>query len=318
MPVVKAHVTLAKGITAYSGYGTPDVHRVSSHYCMVEGTINANSRRRWGALATLPAICRPHKELIFQVSNSKVDSRLDVLVSGEMKWVAGGHHDGLLSFSGIAFTPGSTGHLTLQLATGFSPYSSLTHGWPAYVLKGFVCSLEGAVTSTNYHSHAMSTLPAECRPTKRLMFCVWGGTGAARVDVWKNGHIFWVGGHSKTFVSLSGVSFGVNAKLQHSLPLVKLKAFGFDYGTPTYMVLSGRCVVEGLASYTGTLSSGTVLGNLPAACRPQKSLVFSTSHHDTPLRLDVKTNGQVSWAGGTMVHKWVSFTGIAFSTKVTR
>ena len=46
--------------------------------------------------------CRPTKRLIFNLNNNAKTSRVDVLPSGEIKWVSGGKDHRWISLSGIS------------------------------------------------------------------------------------------------------------------------------------------------------------------------------------------------------------------------
>jgi len=53
---------------------------------------------------------------------------------------------------------------------------------------------------------------------------------------------------------------------------------------------------------------------LPSNCRPKKRLIFNLNNHAKTCRVDVQTNGHVTWHGGGKDHGWVSLGGIMFAT----
>eukprot|EP00931_Biecheleriopsis_adriatica_P096057 TRINITY_DN6969_c0_g1_i4.p1 TRINITY_DN6969_c0_g1~~TRINITY_DN6969_c0_g1_i4.p1 ORF type:complete len:1741 (-),score=336.34 TRINITY_DN6969_c0_g1_i4:106-5328(-) len=93
------------------------------------------------------------------------------------------------------------------------------------------------------------------------------------------------------------------------LPLVNgWQAYGGDYRTPTYVLLGGICLVEGV------IKSGAWghLATLPSECRPNRHLVFSIGNHDKPARVDVLPNGEIHWIAGGSDYGWISLSGIVF------
>jgi len=85
---------------------------------------------------------------------------------------------------------------------------------------------------------------------------------------------------------------------------------GMGYGSAHVKVQGFLCMVSGVIH-------GPAFGKLltlPPDCRPSKSLAFGVNHHYGMMRVNVHPNGDVMWGAGSMKHKWVSLSGITFST----
>ena len=51
---------------------------------------------------------------------------------------------------------------------------------------------------------------------------------------------------------------------------------------------------------------------LPAGYRPAKRLIFDANNNANQARVDVQTNGQITWHAGGNSHSWISLTGLNF------
>ena len=90
------------GWVSYGGSYGDVTATVSGGSCMVSGLIKGSS---WNHVATLPENCRPNRRLVFNLNNNEYTSRVDVDTDGRVEWVAGGKSHGVLSLTGITFTP---------------------------------------------------------------------------------------------------------------------------------------------------------------------------------------------------------------------
>ncbi|CAN5366996.1 hypothetical protein BH10PAT4_BH10PAT4_3130 [soil metagenome] len=85
---------------------------------------------------------------------------------------------------------------------------------------------------------------------------------------------------------------------------------GSNWTTAGYTQTSdGMIVLKGLIR-SGTATSGTVIGTLPAGYRPAERLLFQTGSNGAAGRLDVDTNGDISIQIGS--NAWFSLDGINF------
>ena len=74
-------------------------------------------------------------------------------------------------------------------------------------------------------------------------------------------------------------------------------AYGGEYGSPTYALNNGVCTVAGLIK-PGNWKPWGHVATLPSDCRPATRLVFTLNAHATAMRVDVDTDGKVTWMEG--------------------
>merc|ERR1712086_869932 len=86
--------------------------------------------------------------------------------------------------------------------------------------------------------------------------------------------------------------------------------YGLGYGSANVKVQGFLCMVSGVIHG----ANFGLLATLPAQCRPKKSLAFMLNHHYDIMRVNVHPDGTVMWAAGSTKHRWVSLSGITFST----
>ena len=80
--------------------------------------------------------------------------------------------------------------------------------------------------------------------------------------------------------------------------------YGHSYSGAQAFVNGGSCVVSGLIKGT---SWGHV-ATLPSNCRPAGRLIFNLNNHAKTARVDVTTDGKVTWVTGGKDHSWLSLT----------
>lgn len=84
---------------------------------------------------------------------------------------------------------------------------------------------------------------------------------------------------------------------------------GIGYSNAHVKMQGFMCIVNGVIEG----SSFGLLGTLPPACRPKKSLAFPLNNHYGTSRVNVHPSGEIMWAGGSHEYKWISLSGITFS-----
>jgi len=94
-------------------------------------------------------------------------------------------------------------------------FLSSINGWIAYggswggaesFVSGGLCTVSGLIKGS--HWGHVATLPASCRPSKRLIFNLNNNQYTSRVDVTTDGKVHWVaGGRSHGWLSLTGITF---------------------------------------------------------------------------------------------------------------
>ena len=215
----------------------------------------------------------------------------------------------------------------LKLSGNWLPYGG-SYGTPSYTLTGDICVVDGLIKHSGW-SNTLAVLPAACRPSKRLIFNLNNHAKVCRVDVDTNGVVSWIsGGKDHAWISFRAKlihealdpkffcntkKFFVTSKAKAKATSVALtnswRSYGGSYGTATWRVSTDEsganaCFVEGL------IRSGKygLMATLPAACRPNKRLIFEVNNHAKQCRVDVLSNGQVYWVSGGKDHSWVSLT----------
>jgi len=99
------------------------------------------------------------------------------------------------------------------------------------------------------------------------------------------------------------------------LPLAKgWRNYGGPFATATYVKQGNIVTINGL------IKGGRWghLATLPAGARPRKRLIFNLNNHQFSSRVDILPDGRVFWIAGGRAHRWISLSGIVFSTAVGR
>ncbi|CAL6288116.1 unnamed protein product [Bathycoccus prasinos] len=305
----KTQVSFLSGAKNYGGVWEDAYYSKINSECVLGGLIKKGSS--W-EVAQLPSTCRPEKALIFNVNNHQCTMRLNIYTDGKITASTGGCH-AWVSLSGVSFIPkdskSSSRALASSLKSSWVPYGGGTY-WeaPSYTLVDGECLLQGLIQKGSW-GH-IATLPAECRPYKRLIFNLNNHQYTSRVDVLPDGRVYWVaGGRSHGWLSLTGISFVAVPRYAVTLS-DQWQPYGYDYGTPTWKVQDQVCEVSGLiyGSKWGHLAT------LPSECRPRERIIFNVNNHQYTTRVDVLPDGGVYWVAGGKSHSWLSLTGIKFVT----
>jgi len=167
--------------------------------------------------------------------------------------------------------------------------------------------VSGLIRGTRWGTVARITT-ASSRPPARLIFNLNNHAKNSRVDVQNNGYIRWVaGGRDHSWLSLSGIGFSRSP----AITLPKLRGWS-DYGGQW---ARGEIRKDGdLITVSGLLRGGRYnnIARLPVGYRPRKRFIFSVNNHAKAARVDVNTNGIISWHAGGKDHGWLSLSGITF------
>ena len=123
----------------------------------------------------------------------------------------------------------------LPLASRWKAYGGI-YGTPTFTVAQGICSVEGLIKHRSWGG--LASLPANCRPNKRLIFNLNNHAKTSHVDVLAGGQILWVtGGRDHSWRSLSGIIFSASAG-RSALPLVGAwKGYGGSYSSPTFTVV---------------------------------------------------------------------------------
>lgn len=278
-------------------------------FCMVNARPQGGSFTSLTIIANLPEGCRPTKRLTFNLNHHDYTHSVDVTPDGSVVWMAGTGKYTWVSLTGITFAPGDLGRITLPLLNGWSAYG-LEYGIPEVTKRNGICSVEGRLTGSSWSN--LAQLPEDCTPSKRLIFNMNNLEQTSRVDVRDDGVIKWVaGGNSYNWISLAGMIIVPDESNAVPLELQNNWAhYGSSYGTATYVLVDGICVIQGMVKNG---AKGTVVAVLPAECRPRERLTFNMNLKQSVARVDVLTSGSIRFqASGSWTTTWLSLSGIHF------
>lgn len=194
-----------------------------------------------------------------------------------------------------------------------------------YSIRNYLCFVTGLAKAGTWDLYGVAQLPSKCRPNKNLVFSVNNHGDVSRVDVTKAGMIEWKGGgRSHGWLSLSGIVFSANGL--YSAPLTMQAGWQTyeapnmpkEFGTPSFTLSNGICVLEGTITST---SASMSMARLPEECRPKKNLMFSVYQNKGGAINDlnawalvkVQADGKVELQGA--VGHWLSLSGISFATR---
>ncbi|MBT9555897.1 MAG: hypothetical protein IV100_07710 [Myxococcales bacterium] len=183
--------------------------------CALRGTAELISPKEGAVivLGLLPETCRPPGRLSFAANKSGGTTRVDVLPDGRV-YRYGDVGPGWISLDGIAFSRTLIGGLPLSLDGGWTEATdadgtdALEHTRPSYHRNGGLCVLSGlARRGPNAKTSTLTTLPKECRPSRRLVFRdAHSPTTLLAVDA-ESGVVERVFGDGGEWSSLDGVVF---------------------------------------------------------------------------------------------------------------
>ena len=258
---------------------------------------------RHGQLARLPSECIPPHRLIFEGNNHQFGYRVDIDSNGLIQWVSGGRSHSWLSLAGINF---NTKGNSLALENNWVSYEGGYRGARLHNHNG-VCVASGLIKSGAWNN--IGDVAEECRIPGRLIFNLNNHLKTSRVDLQSNGQLSWhAGGRDHSWISLTGLSWVLDGK---EIPLTNgWRNYNGGYLGALYKKVGDVCYLSGLIRDGGWGKIAT----MPEECRPNGRLVFSANNHQSASRVDVETDGSVTWISGGKSHSWLSLTGITYST----
>ncbi len=269
---------------------------------------------KWGHVGTLPTGYRPPARLIFNVNHHEASARVDVLPDGKIVWVAGGKKHDWLGIWGISFS--TKKGKSLPLTKGWRTYGS-GYAAPNYQTSGDMVVLSGLIKNTGGKWGHVASLPKSLAPKTSLIFNVNHHEGTARVDVFKDGRVYWSTGANKhKWISLDGIKFLRNPKTKLKT-VGGWKGYGGGYQEPTATRIGDMVYLQSIVRNFSGGKWGHI-ATLPTNMRPATRLAFSANNHERASRVDVLADGRIGWQAGTLSSKaggakgWLSLSGIAF------
>lgn len=190
------------GCRSYGGSYGALTAQLADDIVYVTGLARCNSKPL-GLLATLPSELRPDRTLIFNLDVHGKNARVDVLPTGEVRWVAGGSQEEWVSLTGIHF-PLRSGQ-SVQTAAPWTSYGGALGDLSVTRTGMGIVHIRGVVRGGG--AMLLASLPKELAPKSNQIFLVNTHASAARVDVNPDGSIRWNGGPaSEGWLSFTGIS----------------------------------------------------------------------------------------------------------------
>jgi hypothetical protein len=191
------------GCRPYGGSYGALTAQLADDIVYVTGLARCDSKP-FGLLATLPPELRPDRTLIFNVDVHGQSARVDVLTTGEVRWVAGGSDLDWISLTGLHYSKRS-GQIVPTVAPWSSYGGSLGDLSVTRTPSGIV-HIRGVVRGGS--AGGLASLPKELAPRSNQIFLVNTHGSSARVDVNTDGSIRWIGGPaSEGWLSLTGLRY---------------------------------------------------------------------------------------------------------------
>lgn len=310
-----------------SGWAPASLRKVGA-LCKLEGMIKDGDDTgylQW-PVADIPYECRPSQNLVFSaISSHNKNLRIDLEATGLLKILNVGENpvgDPTLwtSLSDISWVPASvTNKIAMTLSSGWTPYGT-GYEAPSTTRFGDICTLQGHVRHTTSAPDTIAVLPANCRPSKTLIFNANNHNLVVRITLHANGDVTRDGGGGNwDWLSLSGISFVTSDTEQGEVELSNgWEAYGGTFGNGVNWHRSnGRCHVSGTVR-GGDMTLGSIVTTLPWCCRPKSGrLTFNQNFQGSIMRADVKANGILTWEGGAASDAdwaYFSLSGISFET----
>lgn len=306
----------------WSNFGDPwskPSYFKSGDLCILQGIIKPGNSNPPSLITTLPAECFPRDgALVFNTLSNTNGIRLDVSADGKVT-LAWGKVDNFVSLDNIAFIAQDGGQV-LSLGNGFAVRSGARP--PQWRRQGALCVLTGSLEHPSTSADTLlTTLPTDCRPADRHVFNVFNQDVGNRVDVFPDGRVVWINPNNNfqnSWFTLDGIAFFV-PQLRSTTALPSAEYLG-----PQYARLDNLCLLSGLVA--SSVKNGAV-ASLPADCRPQNRLIFSSvTEANNPagiadLRVDyipesglsIVTDNAVTGSAG-----WWTLSNVIFPTAGTK
>ena len=274
----------------------------------ITGLAQKTGGGNWGHIATLPARMRPSQRLVFNVNTQDRTTRVDVLPTGQVGFVAGNKAAGWVSLDGIAFATGNG--TKLGLGAGYSNYGGGYAPATARLIGGRV--MVGGLVKAGSGT-LIGTLPGTMRPDKRLIFNLNTDDRTARVDVTPNGQMIWMSrAPARSWISLNGIGFEKRSGAGLQL-LGGWRNYGGEFRPASWKRVGNRVTLSGLVQKSVTWSHD--IGRLPKGQCPDQRLVFNLNSHATTHRVDAITDCRVYWVAGRTGADYLSLDGMSFVLK---
>lgn len=301
-------------------YATSAYTKTSAGLVVMKGLIKRNGTAVSGeTLFTLPVGYRPTHAMVFSVNSVDVGTTLTVNVDGTVV-PSTGVAAGFLSLETVVFYPTTyTGTWTnLSMLNSWSN-RNLTNDPPfGYSLDSVGrMNVRGALTPGTQTDGTIINTPALAASNRPALYqhisLRSGGNGYNMVGVDTSGSILAKGGSagSALFTNFSYLPTSYSGTWTN-LPMVNgWVTYSGAYASPQYTKTSdGMVTLKGLIR-SGTVTSGTIIGTLPAGFRPSKTALIDTICAGLFCRVDIDNAGNIIARAGVSA-TWTSLDGLTF------
>lgn len=328
----------------YVAYGStfadPTFIRIGD-ICVLQGMIR---RKDFGEtipygsdrIAQLPNECRPRDgDIVLHMNMNEYTARVDITKTGHVMMRSGSIKNKFISLSGVSFYVEP-----VQTVTGLNGWNHFGHGYrvPGFRVMNKLCVLSGLFSGGG--ANHITTLPADCRPSSRLVFFTNHKEYNTRMDVLPDGRIIWADGVRRySMASLDGISFIVDSDDIEAAPVANhtvaatrpitfnssdFRAYDEKYESPSITLTGSLCVLSGSISYSNLDKFEANVEYVDGETNSFKHCVTAATQpltmfvgNEQPARLDVTDKGIV-WKGGYTSSGWASLDGLMYPLNGTK
>lgn len=309
----------------WSDYGTPyataGYTKTSAGLVVLKGLIKRGGAAVSGeTLFTLPVGYRPTYAMTFAVDSLDVSTTLTVGIDGTVVPTTN-VNAGFLSLETVTFyTSVYSGSWTnLSMLNGYSNRGNTNDPPFSYTLDSAVgrLSVRGALTPGTQTDGTIINTPALAAANRPALYqhiaVRSGGNGYNLVGVDTAGSILAKGGSAGTalFTNFSYLPTAYSGTWTNITMANSWVYYGAPYSTPQYTKTSdGMVTLKGLIR-SGTVTSGTVIGTVPANFRPAKSIILDSICAGLFCRIDIDNTGNIIARAGVSA-TWTSLDGLTY------
>ncbi len=292
------------------GYAASAYTKTSAGVVVLKGLIKrSGTPTAYETIGVLPPGYRPASIAIFQTSTDlNVASRVDVYPDGSIRYVVGSA--AWFALDGIKFLPtGSPYPFTpLTLSGAWVNYDSGVHETAGYAVDGSGrVQLKGLVKNG---TGTIGVLPVGYQPPQ-IMYLPGDATNAFGDFSIDTAGAILPHAYTNPYFSIQSMFYPASYAWPNTLTLLNgWVAYGGGLSTPQFTkAADGIVTVKGFIK-SGTITSGTVIANLPAGYRPKETILLGGAAWDAYSRIDIQTNGDI--VARVVSAGWTSLDAITF------
>ncbi|HSW92206.1 MAG TPA: fibronectin type III domain-containing protein, partial [Candidatus Saccharimonadales bacterium] len=287
-----------------TSYNSAGFTKTNNGRVFLKGLIKNGDVTNGTVIATLPEGYRPEGKLAFQtITSPNTEARIDVTASGDILLVTG--LTNWISLDSISFLP-STQPYTWTNATYLASTSPVWTNWGSpyenvRTTRDSVgrVNMQGlAKAGNNATNTTIATQTSAYYPVKPLHFPA-GASGFGEFWVWSDGDIVKRGTQTSSYLGLNALYYpttvGTWTTITPNSPWVN-----YNIASGTYPVLACTKASDDVVTIRGlikggSVTGGTVMATLPAACpAPDKQTAMVAASYDDTGRVDIMPNGDLT------------------------